>query len=82
MKNLQSLGKILGKVEQKEVFGGISGPERHECDPGSGSGSGVYMSARCQCLSSGHIWNAECQRCETPGEYYFDDGQCGQLFIN
>ena len=79
MKNLLNLGKALNKAEQKEVFGGIGdGTERDPCDPGSETGSGVYMSASCRCWASGGTWNAECGRCDTSP--YFAAPDCRQIF--
>lgn len=60
MKNLLNLGKVISKAEQKAVFGGN---RRHECDPGSGSPSGVYLGKKCQCWRDGGEWNEDDNCC-------------------
>ncbi len=82
MKNLKVLGEILGKEDQKEIFGGTyphftgwEGENEQDC---------VVINAftpRCQCINQGHTWNALCNRCET-GNYFGAPGDdCGQLQI-
>ena len=77
-KSILNLGRTLNKEEQKGINGGLDLIK--DCDPRN-AGSFPIRSPACQCFAAGNFWNYECNRCETPGEYYFDDGQCGQIIF-
>ncbi len=79
-KSILNLGRTLNKEEQKGINGGLVDKIIESCDPRN-SGAYPIGSKSCECLAQGKFWNYECDRCETPGEYYFDDGQCGQIIF-